>query len=121
MSEPAEEEALAAMTRAQAKQKREEEERSSKKEKDSGITCSGISPGPVTKDPIKEGMWSPRPEDDLIEKNADTEQEVTDAPGGDAEGTTTLDGDSFGGVDGKELRKLQLEDETLKAVQESTK
>ena len=87
-SEPAGEEALAAMTRAQAKRNREEEERASKKEKGSGITCRGLSPAPITKDPVQGGMWPPRPVDDVVERNADAEQEITDAPGSDAEGKT---------------------------------
>ena len=54
------EEALAAITRAQAKRKREEEESASKKEKDSGITCRSLSPAPVMQDPGEEGMRPPR-------------------------------------------------------------
>ena len=58
--EPAGEEALAAITRVQAKRKREVEENASKKEKDSGIMCRRLSPVPVMKDPGEEGMWPPR-------------------------------------------------------------
>ena len=59
-SETAGEEALAAITRAQARRKREEEESASKKDKDSGITCRSLSPVSVMKDPGEEGKWPPR-------------------------------------------------------------
>eukprot|EP00731_Ephydatia_muelleri_P003291 Em0001g3291a len=96
------EEALAAMTRAQAKRKREEEESELEKEKDSGVKCRSLTPVPETvKEKLLPGPVGP--EDDGLER-----MEII-----------VNDGDL--GVDEKDLRELQLEDETLGAVRESAK
>ena len=109
------EEVLAAMTRAQAKQRAREEESASKKEKESGVTCRDLSPARVTKMNDEEKR-SPGPAE--LEKNADPQQEDTKVSNGVKEITS---GDSNLGVDGNELRKLQREDETLRGVWDSAK
>ena len=59
------------------------------------------------------------PEDEGLAKHAVPEHD-TNAPREEEKETNTLENSDFG-VDGKELWKLQLEDETLKGVRESVK
>ena len=115
------EEALAAMTRAQAKRKREEEESELEKEKDSGVNCRSLTPVPETvKEKLLPGPVGP--EDDGLERSTVIEPgqpEDTNPPKDGAVEIIINDGDL--GVDEKDLRELQLEDETLGAVRESAK
>ena len=115
------EEALAAMTRAQAKRKREEEESELEKEKDSGVNCRSLTPVPETvKEKLLPGPVGP--EDDGLERSTVIEpgqSEDTNPPKDGAVEIIVNDGDL--GVDEKDLRELQLEDETLGAVRESAK
>ena len=113
--------ALAAMTRAQAKRKREEEESELEKEKDSGVNCRSLTPVPETvKEKLLPGPVGP--EDDGLERSTVIEpgqSEDTNPPKDGAVEIIVNDGDL--GVDEKDLRELQLEDETLGAVRESAK
>eukprot|EP00731_Ephydatia_muelleri_P011294 Em0006g188a len=102
-SKHAAEEALAATTRAQAKRKREEEASASKK-KDSGLHDKVL-------------LRLEGPEDEGLAKHAVPEHD-TNAPREEEKATTTLEDSDFG-VNGKALRKLQLEDETLKGMDTS--
>ena len=113
--------ALAAMTRAQAKRKREEEESELEKEKDSGVNCRSLTPVPETvKEKLLPGPVGP--EDDGLVRSTVIEpgqSEDTNPPKDGAVEIIVNDGDL--GVDEKDLRELQLEDETLGAVRESAK
>ena len=115
------EEAFTAVTRAQAKQKKNEESAAKEKEKDSGVACRNLLKMPVMQDPVEEEIQVSSPEDDVAEEKADLEQEDIPTQGNEVEMTTNLEDESLGGADGKELRKLQWEDETLKAIRESAK
>ena len=67
------EEALAAVTRAQAKRKKNEESATKEKEKDSGVACRNLLKMPVMQDPIEEEILVSSPEDDVAEEKADLE------------------------------------------------
>ena len=113
------EEALAAMTRAQAKRKREVEESALEKEKDSGVNCRSLTPVPETvKEKLLPGPVGPK--DEGLESSTVIEPgqpEDTNPPKDGAVEIIVNDRDL--GVDEKDLRELQLEDETLGAVRES--
>ena len=115
------EEALAAMTRAQAKRKREVEESALEKEKDSGVSCRSLTPVPET---VKEKLL-PGPvgsEDEGLESSTVIEPGQPEDTNPQKDGAVEIivnDGDL--GVDEKDLRELQLGDETLGAVRESAK
>ena len=86
------------------------------------MTCRNLSPVLVTKvkDKLLSGPEGPKDNGLDLKRYKVMEPEQEDIDSSNEEAAETTDGDGDLGIEGKDLRKLKLEDETLKAVRVST-